>query len=136
MTRTLLYLLALVAVTLIIWQWNRGAQRRRFRRAFPATPDPSWVPEDTPFLAAFERAFALRRGWAHRLPPAVTPMAVYLTLYPTHCVYDENEPTRLLRALRARLGDTLPPDPLTVPLGELATRWRAAPEAASERNRP
>ena len=67
MTRTLLYLLALVAVTLIIWQWNRGAQRRRFRRAFPATPDPAWAPEDDPFLAAFERAFALRRGWARRL---------------------------------------------------------------------
>ena len=34
-TRTILYVLALAAVTLVIWHWNRGAQRRRFRRAFP-----------------------------------------------------------------------------------------------------
>lgn len=126
--RVAVYGVALALVTFLIWRWNRGAQRRRFIRAFPAGRDAGWSEADAPFLAVFERAFALKAGWAARVPPSVSPMAVYLALYPEHCIYDDNELARLQRALAARLGKALPKDPLALPLGELAARWRAAPE--------
>ncbi len=125
-TRTILYVLALAAVTLVIWHWNRGAQRRRFRRAFPHPAEPAWPAADGAFLDAFERAFALPRGAARNLPRDVTAMGVYLILYPEHCIYDDSEPTRFAAALRGRLGKATPPDALTLPLGDLAARWRAA----------
>ena len=123
----LFYLVALAFLTWLIWRWNRGAQRRRFRRAYPGPRDPAWQDADADFLEAFERAYRLRPGMAWALPPDATPMSVYLTLYPEHCIYDDCEPTRFRAALAARLG-AVPPDALTQPLAELAKRWRAALE--------
>lgn len=124
--RIVFYVVALAVVTALIWRWNRGAQARRFRRAYPA-PNPAWGEADADFLGAFETAFALRRGSARNLPPEATPMAVYLVLYPEHCIYDDSELTRFLGALGRRLGQA-GEEALGRPLGELARRWRAAPE--------
>lgn len=117
----------LALVTWLIWQWNRGAQRRRFRKAFPGPRNPVWQEEDEAFLRAFESAYRLRPGMAEALPPDATPMSVYLVLYPEHCIYDDCEPARF----RAKLADRLGPqseDVLTTPLGVLAKRWRTVPE--------
>ena len=116
----------LVLVTWLIWQWNRGAQRRRFRQAFPLQ-NPAWQEEDEAFLRAFEEAYRLRPGMAASLPSEATPMSVYLVLYPEHCIYDDCEPARFRAQLTARLGPQSD-DVLTTPLGILAERWRTAPE--------
>ena len=73
--RIVFYVVALAVVTALIWRWNRGAQARRFRRAYPA-PNPAWGEADADFLRVFETAFALRRGSARNLPPEATPMAI------------------------------------------------------------
>ena len=130
--RIALYGLAVAPVPFGCWRGARGARRRRFARAFPPGRAEGWSAEDAPFLEAFERAFALRRGWAARIPPGRTPMDVYLALYPEHCIYDDSELTRLRNALGARLGGASPKEPLTQPLGALASLWRGAPE----RSRP
>lgn len=125
--RIVFYVVALAVVTALIWRWNRGAQVRRFRQAYPA-PNPAWGEADADFLGTFEAAFALRRGMARNLPPEATPMDVYLVLYPEHCIYDDSELTRLLGALRRRFGEAVGEEALARPLGELARQWRAAPE--------
>lgn len=124
--RIVFYVVALAVVTALIWRWNRGAQVRRFRQAYPA-PNPAWGEVDADFLGTFEAAFALRRGMARNLPQEATPMDVYLVLYPEHCIYDDSELTRLLGALRRRFGEA-GEEALARPLGELARQWRAAPE--------
>lgn len=124
--RIVFYVVALAVVTALIWRWNRGAQVRRFRQAYPA-PNPAWGEADADFLGTFEAAFALRRGMARNLPQEATPMDVYLVLYPEHCIYDDSELTRLLGALRRRFGE-VGEEALARPLGELARQWRAAPE--------
>ena len=109
----------LVLVTWLIWQWNRGAQRRRFRQAFPLQ-NPAWQEEDEAFLRAFEEAYRLRPGMAASLPSEATPMSVYLVLYPEHCIYDDCEPARFRAQLTARLGPQSD-DVLTTPLGFLSS---------------
>ncbi len=118
-----LYLLGLLFVTWLIWFWNRGAQQRRFKKAFPQVSTSAWSDDDTDFLTLFERAFRLKRGWAKRLSPETTPMQVYLTLYPEHCIYDAGELSRLTTALTKRIA-TLPPEPLSLSLRDLADLWR------------
>ncbi len=129
------FVLGLAICTGVIFHWNRGAQRRRFAKAFPAEPQP-WRAEDEPFLAGIEKAYRLRRGTAKRLPPTVSPMALYLTLYPTHCIYDTGECERCLTFLRQRLGQALSRDALAEPLGELAARWHQADPAATPEPTP
>lgn len=116
----------LVVVTWLIWQWNRGAQRRRFKKAFPEQ-NPAWQEEDNAFLEAFEVAYRLKPGMAQSLSMDATPISVYLVLYPEHCIYDDCEPARFRAALTAHLGPQSD-DVLTTPLGVLAERWRTASE--------
>ncbi len=116
-----LYLLGLIFTTWLIWYWNRGAQRRRFNRAYPTTPH-AWSDEMLPFLSGFEDAFRLPRGWAKRVPLTASPMDIYLTLYPEHCIYDANETLRLTKLLHDR-GVTLPDTFLSLPLSDLAQRY-------------
>jgi len=111
-----LYALGLAVCTAAIWAWCAGARQRRFDRAFPLPVAP-WAPR--PFVESVERAYRLRAGSGWRLPGDVTPMALYLTLYPSHCIYDMGENERFLRFLRAR-GAPTPGDLLTTPLKELA----------------
>lgn len=87
---------AVTVATLLIWWWNRGACKRRFDRAFPKTEDAFWTTEHAPFLKIVERAYRLPEHWAKRISPSVTPMALYLTLYPSHCIYDAHENERFL----------------------------------------
>lgn len=129
--RSVVYLGALLLLTALIWGWTRGAQRRRFRRAFPH-PDPTWEAEDGPFLALLERTYRLPKGAARHLPKTLAPINLYLTLYPEHCIYDERENERFVDFLRERIPrQTLPKDPLTHPLAELAALWRQSAEAPS-----
>ncbi len=131
-----LYLLALAVTTWIIWYWNRGAQRRRFRKAYPEPTETPWTTEEDAFLRCFETAYRLPRGWGKRLPKTATPMQVYLTLYPEHCIYDAGEITRLTAAFVAR-NISLPPHELTtLPLGDLAQRYSAVPSSVEESPNP
>lgn len=130
--RGLVYLLALAVVTWLIWTWTRGAQRRRFRRAFPKGSAENWSAEEAAFLELVERAYRLPRGSAKDLPREVTPMTLYLTLYPEHCIYDERENERFLDLLRDHLpAQALPKEPLASPLGELARAFTQAKAEAT-----
>lgn len=124
-TRWLCWVLGLALCVGVVFFWNRGAQRRRFARAYPKAPQP-WREEDAAFLEGVGVAFRLPRGAVHRLPPETSPMALYLTLYPEHCIYDTGECERCLRFLRARLGAELSRETLADPLRALADRWLAA----------
>lgn len=95
--RITIYILAASVCTLLIWLWNHGSQRRRFAKAY-RTVYP-WPEASAAFLGIVETAYGLRRGSGTRLPPESTPMALYLTLYPEHCIYDAGENERLLRLL-------------------------------------
>ncbi len=119
-----LYLLALGFTTWLIWYWNRGAQKRRFYRAYP-TKVTAWTSQDEAFLRCFEGAFRLPSGSGLHLPPERTPMDVYLKLYPEHCIYDAGETTRLTLALRT-VNAKLPDDFLSCPLRELSAAYQAA----------
>lgn len=123
--RWFFWALGLAVCVWAVYLWNRGAQRRRFVKAYPKIPQP-WGGGDEAFLRGVGAAFRLPRGVARRLPPETSPMALYLTLYPEHCIYDMGECERCLRFLRARLGADLPREALTEPLRALADRWRAA----------
>lgn len=118
--------LAIALLTLIIWVWNRGTQRRRFNKTFPLNADPYWKPEHACFLAAIEKAYALPFGWAKRLPHQSTPMGLYLILYPEHCIYDDCENEHFLHALRFHLKLKMPKEPLTETFETLATAWLEA----------
>ena len=123
------YLICIAAVsiiTLVIWFWNRGAQRRRFNQHFPKECHPYWMTEHALFLAAIEDAYALPFGWAKRIPPQTTPMSLYLTLYPEHCIYDDCENERFHSALLCHLKTALPQEPLTQTFETLAERWLQA----------
>lgn len=122
----IIYGLLLAGLTLLIWIWNRGAQRRRFNRAFPKGVDAFWTPEHQPLLTAIEDAYGLRRGWASRIPPTTTPMDLYLTLYPEHCIYDDCENERFLKALQTQFKQSLSADILSQPIEQLAARWLEA----------
>lgn len=129
MENWLYYVYCAVAVsvaTLLIWWWNRGTQRRRFHRAFPRTFDPFWTIEHALFLAAVERAYRLPLHWARRLPPSSTPMGLYLTLYPEHCIYDACENEHFIKLLRLHLKTQIPPEPLTQTFETLAQCWQTA----------
>ncbi len=121
-----LYLLGLLVTTSLIWYWNRGAQRRRFNRHFPKTAQANWSTEDEAFLKAIEHTFRLRRTWAKRLPPETTPMQLYLTLYPEHCIYDASELTRFTSAWTQHVQQSPSQDLLTLPLQTLAKHWQAS----------
>lgn len=122
--RIILYVLAAAVCTLLIWLWNRGSQRRRFARAY-RTEQP-WPAGDAPFLRLVETAYGLRRGTAIRIPPASTPMDLYLTLYPEHCIYDAGENERLIRLLRVSR------DALTQSFGTLAAQFAASGSSAAQ----
>ncbi len=122
--RYILYLLGLLFITWLIWFWNRGAQRRRFNKVFPKALNSTWSATDKAFLRTFETAFRLHKGWAQRLAPETTPMQVYLTLYPEHCIYDAGELARLTTALTQQLGQ-LPPNALSLSLRNLSDLWNA-----------
>jgi hypothetical protein len=129
MNRPLYYVICALAVallTIIIWIWNRGAQKRRFNRTFPKTTNPFWTPQHAIFLAAIEKAYALPFGWAKRLPHQSTPMGLYLALYPEHCIYDDCENERFLKALRFHLKLKMPKEPLTETFETLSTAWLEA----------
>ena len=87
----------LAASALVIAALARGAQRRRFLKTYGSAPHAGWSPEDVPFLVAVAEAFRLPEGWACALPPEATPIALYLTLYPEHSIYDDLELKRLLQ---------------------------------------
>ncbi|MBQ9694026.1 MAG: hypothetical protein IJV69_04645 [Kiritimatiellae bacterium] len=123
---TLVCILAITLLTLLIWFWNRGTQRRRFNRTFPKTPHAFWTPQTALFLAAIEKAYALPFGWAKRLPPQTTPMGLYLVLYPEHCIYDDCENERFIKALHFHLKLKMPKDPLTQTFETLALCWQEA----------
>lgn len=116
--RILLYGAALAACTLLILFWTRGSQRRRFFKAY-TIPNPAWQPEDAPFLRLVEDCFLLKRNTAHHLPFSATPMELYLTLYPEHCIYDSGELEHFVIKL-SRLIPKLPEAPLTRSFRELA----------------
>lgn len=129
MNRPLYYVvcaLAVAVLTVIIWIWNRGAQRRRFNRTFPKQQDSFWTPEHALFLAAIEKAYALPFGWAKRLPHQTTPMGLYLALYPEHCIYDDCENERFVKALQFHLKLKMPKEPLTQTFETLAIVWQEA----------
>jgi hypothetical protein len=113
-------------LTIVIWRWNRGAQRRRFHRTFPMTPDPFWTTDHALFLAAIERDYALPFGWAKRLPHDSTPMGLYLALYPEHCIYDDCENERFVATLQRHLKLQMPKEPLTQTFETLANAWQSA----------
>lgn len=123
--RWILWGLGLALCVGMVFLWNRGAQRRRFAKAFPPRPQP-WGEEDLPFLEGIGAAYRLPKGAARRLPPETSPMVLYLVLYPEHCIYDTGECERCLRFLRARLGPALSREALAEPLRTLADRWHAA----------
>lgn len=131
--RGLLYVVALAIVTWLIWSWTRGAQRRRFRKVFPkGNAAGDWDAAEAAFLGLVERAYRLPRNSARNLPREVTPMAIYLTLYPEHCIYDERENERFLDLLRDHLpAQALPKEPLASPLGELARAFTQAKAEAT-----
>lgn len=125
-TRWMCWALGLALCVGAVYWWNRGAQRRRFVHAYPNASQP-WREADAAFLEGIGAAFRLPRGAARRLPPETSPMALYLALYPEHCIYDTGECERCLRFLRRRLGPDLPREALAEPLRALADRWLAAP---------
>jgi HAMP domain-containing protein len=120
--------LFIAILTLIIWIWNRGAQRRRFNKTFPLEADPFWTTKDATFLAAIEEAYALPFGWAKRLPHQSTPMGLYLVLYPEHCIYDDCENERFLSTLKFHLKLKMPKEAeaLTQTFETLAAYWQEA----------
>lgn len=122
--RILIYGAALAVCTLLILTWTRGSQRRRFFKAYK-TPNPDWQPEDAPFLRVVETCFLLKRDTAHRLPSEATPMALYLTLYPEHCIYDACELEHFTNELLRHV-PKLPDDHLTRSFRELADRFQTA----------
>ena len=89
---------ALALLTLALYIWIKGAQRRRFKKAY-RMPDKGWTEADTAFLSLAEHAYRLPRGWGQRIPRGASPMRIYLTLYPTHCIYDTGENEAFLRGL-------------------------------------
>lgn len=113
----------LAASALVIAALARGAQRRRFLKTYGSAPHVGWSPEDVPFLAAVAEAFRLPEGWACALPPEATPMALYLTLYPEHSIYDDLELERLLQLFSPSA--SRPEALLDCSWRELADRWRA-----------
>ena len=123
LARLVLYLVGLAASTLLIFFWNRGAQRRRFRRAYGTQPHPAWQPHHAPFLQAAAKAFHLPSARFRALPPTATPMSLYLVLYPEHCIYDDLELTHFLSLFPAATDQA--PALLTTPFGTLADQWRA-----------
>ena len=118
--------LAITLLTLLIWWWNRGAQRRRFHRVFPKNNHPFWTVDEALFLALIEKAYHLPFGWAKRLPPSSTPMGLYLVLYPEHCIYDACENEQFVSALRRQLQSRLPQEPLTQTFEMLVSLWHEA----------
>lgn len=125
--RFILSCLGTALCALVILGWNRRTPARRFRRAFGTAARADWPEAAAPFLAALAEAFRLPPAWMRALPPEATPMALYLTLYPAHCIYDESEMVRFERALRERLG-VLPEGALTCPLNVLAKHWQVGAE--------
>ena len=123
--RIVLYTLAMLACAGIITVWNLNAQRRRFKKAYAQQARAGWREEDKPFLEALTKAYKLPGAWGVFVPPEATPMSLYLTLYPEHCIYDNCELERFLRALREREVQ-LPEEPLSLSFAELAKRWRDA----------
>ena len=123
-TQICIYVGALIAATALIHLWNRGAQRRRFNRAYPKAKPYPWPEADRPFLRALAKAFRLPKDATLRLTPKVTPMSLYLTLYPEHCIYDTGECERTLRLLRSRMGDKATRETLAEPLSTLAPLFR------------
>lgn len=121
---TLFSLLLTLLVTLAIWYWTRGITLRRFKRAYPPLSPSPWTPEDTPFLRHLERSYRLKPGLAQHLPPATSPIHLYLTLYPQHCIYDANENQAFLRPFYPK-GTEVPlyDQRLTLPLQTLAQHW-------------
>ncbi len=115
----------------VVFVWHRGAQWRRFAKAFPLRTE-AWPLEARPFLQGIQEAFRLPKSALSRLAPDLSPMALYLTLYPEHCIYDTGECERCLRFLRTRLGDACTREMLAEPLKTLAERWLAAPEPLGE----
>ena len=129
MNQILYYILCAIAVavlTVIIWIWNRGAQRRRFDRTFPKADNPFWMPQHAIFLATIEQAYALPFGWAKRLPHQSTPMGLYLVLYPEHCIYDDCENESFIHDLHFHLKLKMPKEPLTETFETLAAAWLEA----------
>ena len=122
----LIYGLLLAGLTFLIWIWNRGAQHRRFNRAFPKNANAFWAPQHQSLLSAIEDAYALNHNWASRIPPTSTPMDLYLTLYPEHCIYDDCENERFLIALETQFKQKLPSDVLSQTFEQLAARWQEA----------
>lgn len=113
----------LAVSALVIAALARGVQRRRFLKVYGRAPNAAWSAEDAPFLAAVAAAFRLPEAWVHALPPEATPMALYLTLYPEHSIYDELELVHLLALFPPN--EPRPEALLDCPWRELADRWRA-----------
>ena len=122
-TRWIVGAVLLAVSALVIAALARGAQRRRFLKTYGRTPHAGWSAEEAPFLAAVAEAFRLPEAWVRALPPEATPMALYLTLYPEHSIYDDLELTRLLALFSPR--EPRPEALLTTPWRDLAERWRA-----------
>lgn len=129
--RIVLYTLAMLSCAGIITVWNLNAQRRRFKKAYAQRASSAWKEADKPFLEALTKAFKLPKAWGVFVPPEATPMSLYLTLYPEHCIYDNCELGRFLRALRERKVQ-LPDEPLSLSFSELARRWRDASSTVAQ----
>lgn len=97
---------------------------RCFNKAYPKETQACWSAEDANFLAYLEKAYRLPKGAAMRLPETTTPMALYLVLYPEHCIYDANENRHFLRAFYPSQSVPMHSDDLTLPLRTLAQRWQ------------
>ncbi len=112
-------LVEILAIVLAMLWWINGARLRRMRpyRKRDLAPE-AWA--DDRFLRCLEKGFAVPPDLARRFRPDDTVMAIYLTLYPEHCTYDNLELKRLLREFR-RVYAWTPADDAWVarPLGEL-----------------
>ncbi len=113
-----------IGFTLVIWFWVRRINLQRFNRAYPKTYSHQWDASEYDFLHYVERCYHLKQNTALRLPPTTSPIDLYLTLYPEHCIYDANENQAFLRAFFPKSEDVpLYHELLTSSFRTLAQQW-------------
>lgn len=133
MLQFVIYPIFLGACAMIIFWWIHGMRKRCFNKAYARNPQPCWTIEDQPFLEYIEKSYLLPKGFATRLPETETPMGLYLTLYPEHCIYDANENLKFLRSYYQ--GQEIPQHSalLTESFRTLAKKWQALQKERNEK---
>lgn len=106
--RWVLYFALMGGVTFLLLYWINGSRLRRMRvyrkRGSAAeiwnTLFPDMETEIAVFLSALAEGFDIPREIALCFRPDDTMMSIYLQMYPTHCMYDNEELTRLTDTFR------------------------------------